>query len=145
MLGQSIKKLRRELHISQAELAEKLGISLDTMSRWENGRREPRYSDIIMIAKILQTTPSQLLQSDEGDTAKNINLQQNKNINCTQIVGANIPSTPHTLLATSSQDIISLIVDLRNKIKSETLSPHESTVVKDLLLLCLQDCNSNYK
>ena len=144
MLGQSIRKLRNELQITQADLAEKLGISLDTMSRWENGRREPRYSDIVKMAEILQTTPSQLLKNAEDIMAKNINSQQDNNIYNTQKLENTPPSDPNTHLTNKKQDIISLIVDLRHRIKNETLSPHECTTVKDLLLLCLQDFESDF-
>ena len=36
-----IKEIRLRLHLSQAELAAKLGVSFATVNRWENGRCEP--------------------------------------------------------------------------------------------------------
>lgn len=36
-----IKKLRDKLIITQAELAEKLGVSFASVNRWENGVHEP--------------------------------------------------------------------------------------------------------
>ena len=86
MLGQNIRNLRKERGITQADFAEKLGISLDTMSRWENERREPRYSDILKMAEILQVPPSKLLETAEENTANNISLKQNESVNCTQII-----------------------------------------------------------
>ena len=39
--SEGIKKLRRKLLITQAELAEKLGISFASVNRYENGVYEP--------------------------------------------------------------------------------------------------------
>lgn len=36
-----LKELREKLIISQAELAELIGVSFATVNRWENGRHEP--------------------------------------------------------------------------------------------------------
>ncbi len=37
----TIKKLREKMIISQKELGEILGVSIVTVSRWENGKYEP--------------------------------------------------------------------------------------------------------
>lgn len=39
--SQMIKEIRTFLHVSQSELAEKLGVSFATVNRWEKGRCEP--------------------------------------------------------------------------------------------------------
>ncbi len=36
-----IKKIRKDLKISQEEIARKLGVSYITVNRWENGRTNP--------------------------------------------------------------------------------------------------------
>ena len=36
-LGENIRKHRRRLDLTQDELAERLGVSFQTVSRWENG------------------------------------------------------------------------------------------------------------
>ncbi|MFC1818250.1 helix-turn-helix domain-containing protein [Thermodesulfobacteriota bacterium] len=41
-----VKSVRKQLGISQEELARKLGVSFATVNRWENGRTNP-----IMLAK----------------------------------------------------------------------------------------------
>ena len=40
-LQEAMRELRRELDISQTELGERLGLSLPTVSRYENGHYEP--------------------------------------------------------------------------------------------------------
>lgn len=42
MNGKNITKFRTDNCISQSELAEKIGVSKSTLSRWENGKSEPR-------------------------------------------------------------------------------------------------------
>jgi len=39
--SQFVRSLRRELKMTQEELAHELGISLATVNRWENGRSRP--------------------------------------------------------------------------------------------------------
>lgn len=40
----AIRALRKEMLMSQAELAKKLGVSFATVNRWENGLHEPIYA-----------------------------------------------------------------------------------------------------
>ena len=142
MLGQNIRNLRKERGITQADFAEKIGISLDTMSRWENERREPRYSDILKMTEILQVPPSKLLETSEENTANNISLEQHRSVNCTQIIERVTNNDTKPEATQESQDIFSLIITLKNRIKKEALSHHECVAAKDLLQLCLQTLES---
>ncbi|MBP9854449.1 MAG: helix-turn-helix domain-containing protein [Candidatus Omnitrophica bacterium] len=36
-----IKKIREELHVTQSEFAFMIGVSIDTLQNWEQGRRKP--------------------------------------------------------------------------------------------------------
>ena len=38
-----IKNLRKKLMVSQKELASLLGVSFESVNRWENGHHEPTY------------------------------------------------------------------------------------------------------
>jgi putative transcriptional regulator len=40
-LPEQIKKVRRQLGLSQEELAQALGVSFATVNRWENGKTTP--------------------------------------------------------------------------------------------------------
>jgi transcriptional regulator with XRE-family HTH domain len=37
MSGDDVRKVRRRLHLTQAELAERLGVTSNTVARWERG------------------------------------------------------------------------------------------------------------
>lgn len=53
-LGEKIVIHRRRRHISAKELAEMLGVSTSTVSRWESGKSEPDYKTIMKIREILE-------------------------------------------------------------------------------------------
>ncbi len=51
-LGITIKNLRKEAGLTQADLAEKLHISPQTVSRWEIGEGEPSLELACSLAKV---------------------------------------------------------------------------------------------
>lgn len=61
MLGARIAALRRAAGLSQAQLAQKLGISPSAMGMYEQGRREPSMETLVAIAKIFQVSTDYLL------------------------------------------------------------------------------------
>lgn len=70
MLGIRIAALRRREGWSQAELAEKLGISPSAVGMYEQGRREPSAQLLVALAKTFQVSTDYLLtgQPTAGDT-----------------------------------------------------------------------------
>lgn len=53
--------LRKELNMSQAELAEKLGVSQQTISKYERGTREPDNETLAKLAEIFDCSIDYLL------------------------------------------------------------------------------------
>ena len=41
-LGDRLRKARLHAHLEQEEMAEKLGVTIGTISNWESGRVQPR-------------------------------------------------------------------------------------------------------
>ena len=60
-LGTRIASLRRERNLKQDELAEKLGVSPQAVSKWENDQTCPDISLLPQLAKILGVTVDELL------------------------------------------------------------------------------------
>ena len=60
-LGNRIKRLRKELGISQKELAERIGVSNSRISNWEQGINRPDADILSKLCSALQTSPSLLL------------------------------------------------------------------------------------
>ncbi|NLN47730.1 MAG: helix-turn-helix domain-containing protein [Clostridiales bacterium] len=64
MFSENLKNLRKEKGLSQEELAERLHIVRQTISKWEKGLSVPDADILIRIAEIFETSVSTLL----GDT-----------------------------------------------------------------------------
>lgn len=63
-LGEKIQKLRKEKQMSQEDLAEKLKVSRQTISRWEQDQALPDLSNIIALGKIFSVSIDDLVQTD---------------------------------------------------------------------------------
>ena len=61
MLSENIKRIRKSKGLSQEELAIKLNVVRQTVSKWENGMSVPDSCMLIMLADELNTTVSELL------------------------------------------------------------------------------------
>lgn len=63
-----LAKLRKELNLSQEELADRLGISLVTMNRYEVGKRVPDADVLTRMAKLFEVSADYLLElsNDKG-------------------------------------------------------------------------------
>lgn len=58
---ENLKKLRKEQKIGQQELAEKLNVSVKTISHWETGYTEPSINQLITIANYFDVTIDDLV------------------------------------------------------------------------------------
>ena len=61
LLGERIRSKREQRDLKQRDLAEALGISVQSISFWESGRTEPAFDRLFDLAKILQEDPAWLL------------------------------------------------------------------------------------
>lgn len=61
MLGARIAALRRDAGMSQAQLANALGISPSAMGMYEQGRREPSIETLVAMAQLFQVSTDYLL------------------------------------------------------------------------------------
>ena len=66
-----IKTKRKELGITQDELAEKLFVTEKAISRWETGRGTPDISLLLPLSKELNVDVSELLNGEENKKCKN--------------------------------------------------------------------------
>ena len=66
-----IKAKRKELGITQDELAEKLFVTEKAISRWETGRGTPDISLLLPLSKELNIDVSELLNGEENKKCKN--------------------------------------------------------------------------
>lgn len=66
-IGRFIAQKRKEKNLTQMQLAEILGVSNKTVSKWENGNCMPDYSIIKPLCKELEITVSELMDGEEKD------------------------------------------------------------------------------
>ncbi len=64
MVGENIKRARKELGLTQKEVASILRMTQQQYSRFENGVFELNYQQIIEICKLLNTTPNEIFNFD---------------------------------------------------------------------------------
>ncbi|GGB48942.1 transcriptional regulator [Roseibium aquae] len=60
-LGERICKARDAIGLSTAQLARRLGIKTSTLQGWESDRSEPRSNKLVLLAGVLNVSPTWLL------------------------------------------------------------------------------------
>ena len=65
--GERMKFIRKKRDLSQAKLAELMGLSVQTISRWECNGGMPDISQIVPLSKILGTSTDFLLGLNESE------------------------------------------------------------------------------
>ncbi|KAA6211787.1 helix-turn-helix domain-containing protein [Streptomyces filamentosus] len=61
-LGRRIGDLRRSTGLSQDDLADAIGMERRSIQRYERGERDPRYSELLLVAQALGVDVTDLVQ-----------------------------------------------------------------------------------
>lgn len=61
-LGKALKEHRVQSHMTQEFVAERLGVSRQAVSKWENGSSDPSTSNLLALAKLYNISAEELLQ-----------------------------------------------------------------------------------
>lgn len=77
-IGSFIAVKRREKNLTQEQLADRLGVSNKTISKWETGKCMPDYSIVESLCKELNTTLAELMNGEEDE--KSIHTYDNQQI-----------------------------------------------------------------
>lgn len=78
-IGKFIAECRKGKNITQEQLAEKLGVSNKSISRWENGNTMPDLSILTMLADELDIEVSELLNGERMNKEELVNLRKTVN------------------------------------------------------------------
>jgi transcriptional regulator with XRE-family HTH domain len=71
LIGARIKSFRKKCHLTQNQLAEKIGVSEITLRRWENTETNPDGEALLKLAQALDTSVSYLInEQTEGVNSK---------------------------------------------------------------------------
>lgn len=63
-LSQKLQKRRKEMNLTQEEVAEQLYVSRQTISNWENGRTLPDIKSLVLISDIYDISLDSLIKED---------------------------------------------------------------------------------
>ena len=66
-LEEQIKHYRKQAGLSQEEMAEKIGVSRQAITKWENGTGTPDIANLMAIAEIFQITVDELLSNEKSE------------------------------------------------------------------------------
>lgn len=75
-LGKQIKKYRLEAKYSQEELADKVYVSRQTISNWENDKNYPDIKSLVLISDIFHISLDNLIKGDLERMKKEIDKQE---------------------------------------------------------------------
>ena len=64
-IGGRITELRREKGLTQQELADRLYVSRQLVSKWESGERRPDYKTVEKIAETLDAKPEDIVREED--------------------------------------------------------------------------------
>lgn len=63
-LGKQIKKHRQEVQLSQEKLADRVYVSRQTISNWENDKSYPDVNSLVLLSEIFQSSLDNLIKGD---------------------------------------------------------------------------------
>lgn len=89
-LGEKIQQLRKAGGLSQEQLAEKLGVSRQSVSKWESGQSLPEIDKIIQISSLFSVSTDSLLKEEsvsESSFPSGIEEISRKNFKRKQVMG----------------------------------------------------------
>lgn len=78
-LSENLKKIRKDNNLSQEQLAEKLGVSRQSVSKWESGLAYPEMDKMLQLCQIFNLNIDELLNQDVNEVSNNKQYKNNIN------------------------------------------------------------------
>lgn len=78
-LADNLKKIRKDNNLSQEQLAEKLGVSRQAVSKWESGISYPEMDKVIQICNLFNLNINELINEDIKEVKENKESQVRNN------------------------------------------------------------------
>lgn len=79
-LGEKISALRNQHEMSQGDLAEKMNVSRQSISKWETDTSVPELDKLILLSEVFHITLDEMVKSDTlEDTSKENELHESEN------------------------------------------------------------------
>lgn len=80
-LGKQIKMHRQEAELSQEELANRVYVSRQTISNWENDKSYPDVNSLVLLSEIFQISLDKLIKGDIGAMKEVIQKEEIEKMN----------------------------------------------------------------
>ena len=80
-LGKQIKKYRQEAQLSQEELANRVYVSRQTISNWENDKSYPDVNSLVLLGEVFQVSLDKLIKGDIDTMKETIKQEEVKKFN----------------------------------------------------------------
>lgn len=80
-LGKQIKKYRADMNLSQEELAEKIYVTRQTVSNWENDKSYPDVHSLLLLSMLFNISLDQLIKGDIEIMKEEINKDELQKFN----------------------------------------------------------------
>ena len=80
-LSNQIKKYRNELKLSQEELADKVYVTRQTISNWENDKSYPDINSLLLLSSLFEISLDQLIKGDIDVMREKIKENEIKELN----------------------------------------------------------------
>ena len=78
-LKDNLKKIRKDNNLSQEDLAEKLGVSRQSVSKWEQGIAYPEMDKVLQLCKMFNLNIDEILNQDIDNVERNKKSKVNVN------------------------------------------------------------------
>ena len=80
-LGNQIKYYRSKKELSQEELAERVYVTRQSISNWENNKNYPDINSIVLLSEVFEISIDNLIKGDLEKMKKEINSEEVKKLN----------------------------------------------------------------
>ena len=138
-LGKKIYTLRTTRGLTQEQLAEQLGVSRQSISKYEYGQSTPELEKIRLLAEIFGVTPDYLI-NDEIDIPKNDTektaLNQTDSVENLSAAGMNATESTDSEQAEKGSDFLHTSIEELNR-KTETLQGQYNHLNKTIKIVCI--------
>ena len=81
-IGEKLFELRKAKNLSQEEVADKLNVTRQTVSKWETDQSTPDFDKILPICELFEIAPEELLtgKKQEGNTTQDVEVKEEEHI-----------------------------------------------------------------
>nr|WP_288724101.1 helix-turn-helix transcriptional regulator [uncultured Sellimonas sp.] len=74
--GKFLARKRKEKNLTQEQLAEKIGVSNKTISKWETGKCMPDYAVVKSLCEELEITVAELMDGEEAEEKSGVPMMR---------------------------------------------------------------------